>query len=135
MSVITATSPAAPQTRTARGSGLLKLTATELKLLSRERVRVALPIVLPLVLIIILGNVRSFRQPSATYGGESLIDLPIPSMPAVLQHISHATPLGAAVPTLTTAAEGSMPTALQLGTLAAWAVAFGLAAARFFRWE
>ena len=30
---------------------------------------------LPLVLIIILGNVRSFRQPSATYGGESLIDL------------------------------------------------------------
>jgi ABC-2 type transport system permease protein len=35
----------------------------------------------------------------------------------------------------TTAAEGSMPTALQLGTLAAWAVALGLAAARFFRWE
>ena len=32
-----------PQTRTARSSGLLKLTATELKLLSRERVRVALP--------------------------------------------------------------------------------------------
>ena len=68
MSVITV---AGPQMRTARSSGLLKLTATELKLLSRERVRVALPIVLPLVLIIILGNVRSFRQPSATYGGES----------------------------------------------------------------
>ena len=33
------------------------------------------------------------------------------------------------------AAEGSMPTALQLGTMAAWAAAFGLAAARFFRWE
>jgi ABC-2 type transport system permease protein len=261
MSVMTAT---APQTRTARSSGLLKLTATELKLLSRERVRVALPIVLPLVLIIILGNVRSFRQPSATYGGESLIDLyttvmvvfglallaltnmpmmladyrergvlrrlqttpigparvlaaqlaadlavavvmvvlilavarigfavplprqvggfilaallaaaallgaglliasiaptgrvargigavlfyammffaglwlPLPSMPAVLQHISHATPLGAAVPALTAAAEGSMPTALQLGTMAGWAAAFGLAAARFFRWE
>ena len=61
--------------------------------------------------------------------------LPIPNMPAVLQHISHATPLGAAVPALTAAAEGSMPTALQLGTLAAWAVALGLAAARFFRWE
>jgi ABC-2 type transport system permease protein len=261
MSVITAT---APQTRTARSFGLLKLTATELKLLSRERVRVALPIVLPLVLIIILGNVRSFRQPSATYGGESLIDLyttvmvvfglallaltnmpmmladyrergvlrrlqttpigparvlaaqlaadlavavvmvvlilavarigfavplprqvggfilaallaaaallgaglliasiaptgrvargigavlfyammffaglwlPLPSMPAVLQHISHATPLGAAVPALTAAAEGSMPTALQLGTMAVWAATFGLAAAKFFRWE
>ncbi|HJX99260.1 MAG TPA: hypothetical protein VJ351_00470 [Streptosporangiaceae bacterium] len=84
MSVITVT---APQTRTARSSGLLKLTATELKL------------------------------------------------PAVLQHISHATPLGAAVPALTAAAEGSMPTALQLLTMAGWAAAFGLAAARFFRWE
>jgi len=61
--------------------------------------------------------------------------LPIPNMPAVLQHISHATPLGAAVPALTLAAEGSWPTALQLGTMAAWAVALGLAAARFFRWE
>jgi ABC-2 type transport system permease protein len=61
--------------------------------------------------------------------------LPLPSMPAVLQHISHATPLGAAVPALTAAAEGSMPTALQLGTMAAWAAAFGLAAAKFFRWE
>ncbi len=61
--------------------------------------------------------------------------LPLPSMPAVLQRISHATPLGAAVPALTAAAEGSMPTLLQLGTMAGWAVAFGLAAARFFRWE
>ena len=61
--------------------------------------------------------------------------LPLPSMPAVLQHISHATPLGAAVPALTAAAEGSMPTALQLVTMAGWAAAFGLAAARFFRWE
>ena len=61
--------------------------------------------------------------------------LPIPNMPAVLQHISHATPLGAAVPALTLAAEGSWPTALQLLTMAGWAVAFGLAAARFFRWE
>jgi ABC-2 type transport system permease protein len=261
MSVITVT---APQTRTARSSGLLKLTATELKLLSRERVRAGLPVAIPLLLLIVLGNVHSFRQPQASLGGESLIDLyttivivmglallgltnmpmmladyrergvlrrlqttpigpvrvlaaqlaadlivsaamvalilavarlwfavplprqaggfilaallaagsllaagllvaaiaptgrvargigallfypmmffaglwvPIPNMPATLQHISHATPLGAAVPALTAAAEGAMPTALQLGTLAAWAVAFGLAAARFFRWE
>ena len=61
--------------------------------------------------------------------------LPIAQMPAVLRHISHATPLGAAVPALTAAAEGSWPTGLQLLTMAAWAVAFGLAAARFFRWE
>ena len=61
--------------------------------------------------------------------------LPIPNMPATLQHTSHATPLGAAVLALTAATMGSFPTALQLVTMAGWAVAFGLAAARFFRWE
>jgi ABC-2 type transport system permease protein len=61
--------------------------------------------------------------------------LPIPNMPSVLQHISHATPLGAAVPALQNATEGQWPTWLQLVTMAAYAVAFGLAAARFFRWE
>ena len=61
--------------------------------------------------------------------------LPIPDMPAVLQHISHATPLGAAVPALQNATLGQWPTWLQLVTLAGYAVAFGLAAARFFRWE
>jgi len=261
MSVTTAT--AAPPAAT-RGSALLRLSLTELKLLTRERVRAALPVVIPLVLIIILGNIRSLRQPLAVYGGESFIDvyttimvvfglallaltnmpmmladyrergvlrrlqttpigparvlaarlvadltvavvmvvlilavariwfavplprqaggfilaallaaaallgaglviaavaptgrvargigallfyammffaglwLPIPDMPATLQHISHATPLGAAVPALTAAALGSFPTALQLLTMAGWAVVFGLAAARFFRWE
>lgn len=61
--------------------------------------------------------------------------LPIPNMPAVLQHISHATPLGAAVPALQNAAQGQWPTWLQLVTMAGYAVAFGLAAVRFFRWE
>jgi ABC-2 type transport system permease protein len=61
--------------------------------------------------------------------------LPIPNMPRVLQHISHATPLGAAVPALQNATLGHWPTSLQLLTLAAYAVAFGLAAARLFRWE
>ena len=262
MSVLTTATTVAPPVR--RSSALLKLTLTELKLLSRERVRVALPVAIPLLLIVILGNIGSLRQPRAIYGGESFIDLytttmvvfglallaltnmpmivadyrergvlrrlqttpigpirvlaaqlvadlavavamvililavarigfavplprqpgafaltallaaaallavglliaavaptgrvargigavvfypmlffaglwlPIPNMPAVLQHISHATPLGAAVPALTLAAEGSWPTALQLLTMAGWAVAFGLAAARFFRWE
>lgn len=73
----TATAPG-----TTRSSGLLRLSPTELKLLTRERVRVALPIAIP-----------------------------------------------------TAAAEGSWPTALQLLTMAGWAVALGLAAARFFRWE
>jgi ABC-2 type transport system permease protein len=61
--------------------------------------------------------------------------LPIPDMPKVLQHISHATPLGAAVPALQNATLGQWPTWLQLVTMAGYAVGFGLAAARFFRWE
>lgn len=61
--------------------------------------------------------------------------LPIPSMPAVLQHISHATPLGAAWEAFQSSDVGNWPSALALVTMAAWAIVFGAAAARFFRWE
>ncbi len=61
--------------------------------------------------------------------------LPIPSMPAALQHISHATPLGAAWVAMSTAATGSWPHALPLLTMAAYAVVFGAVAAKLFRWE
>jgi ABC-2 type transport system permease protein len=61
--------------------------------------------------------------------------LPIPSMPAVLQHISHATPLGAAWESFQDADLGRWPPALALLTLVAYAVAFGVAAAMLFRWE
>jgi ABC-2 type transport system permease protein len=61
--------------------------------------------------------------------------LPIASMPAVLQHISHATPLGAAVQALTDSWQGHFPHPLQLITLAAYALVFCVAAARLFRWE
>ncbi len=61
--------------------------------------------------------------------------LPIPSMPAVLQHISHATPLGAAWESFQNADLGHWPPALALVTMVAYPVAFGLAAARLFRWE
>lgn len=61
--------------------------------------------------------------------------LPISQMPAVLRHISHATPLGAAVQALQDSAQGHWPHTLQLLTLAAYAVVFGLAAIRLFRWE
>jgi ABC-2 type transport system permease protein len=60
---------------------------------------------------------------------------PIPTMPSALRHLSHATPLGAAVQALQDAALGHWPHPLQLLTLAAYAVLFGLAAARLFRWE
>jgi ABC-2 type transport system permease protein len=61
--------------------------------------------------------------------------LPIAQMPPVLRHISHATPLGAAVQALQDTAQGHWPHPLQLLTMAAYAVVFGLAAARLFRWE
>jgi ABC-2 type transport system permease protein len=61
--------------------------------------------------------------------------LPIPSMPAVLQHLSHATPLGAAWEAFQNSDIGRWPTALSLVTMAAWVIVFGAAATRFFRWE
>ena len=61
--------------------------------------------------------------------------LPIPSMPAVLQHISHATPLGAAWEAFQQADLGHWPPALPLITMVIWAAVFGAAAVRFFRWE
>jgi ABC-2 type transport system permease protein len=56
-------------------------------------------------------------------------------MPSALQHISHATPLGAAVQALQDSWQGNWPQPLQLITLAIYAVVFGVAAARLFRWE
>jgi len=77
-----------------------------------------------------VGNILFF--PLMFFSG---LWLPIPSMPAALQHISHATPLGAAWESFQAADLGHWPPALALGTMAAYAVAFGLAAAWLFRWE
>lgn len=77
-----------------------------------------------------IGNILFF--PLMFFSG---LWLPIPSMPAVLQHISHATPLGAAWESFQQAALGHWPPALAMGTMAGYAVVFGVAAARMFRWE
>ena len=61
--------------------------------------------------------------------------LPIPQMSPGLQHISHATPLGAAVTAMADTLGGTFPPLLYLGILAGWAVASGLLARRLFRWE
>jgi ABC-2 type transport system permease protein len=53
----------------------------------------------------------------------------------VLQHVSHATPLGAAAQSLTDAWQGHWPHPLQLLALAAYGLVFILGAARLFRWE
>jgi ABC-2 type transport system permease protein len=61
--------------------------------------------------------------------------IPVPAMSSAVQHASHATPLGAAVEALQYAAQGHWPQWLPLLTLAAYLVAFGLAAVKLFRWE
>jgi ABC-2 type transport system permease protein len=61
--------------------------------------------------------------------------LPIPQMSPTLQHISHATPLGAAVSAMSDTLSGTFPPLLYLGILAGWAVASGLLARKLFRWE
>jgi ABC-2 type transport system permease protein len=56
-------------------------------------------------------------------------------MPDVLRHVSDYTPMGAAVQALQDSARGHFPHALHLAVLAGYAVVFGIAAARLFRWE
>lgn len=77
-----------------------------------------------------IGNLVFY--PMMFFGG---LWLPIPEMPGVLQHIAHATPLGAAWEAFQQSALGDWPPPLALVAMAAWAAAFGLAAVRFFRWE
>ncbi len=61
--------------------------------------------------------------------------LPRALMPAVLQDISNYTPLGAAVEAIQDSMLTGFPPARPLLVLAAYAVVFGFAARRFFRWE
>jgi len=61
--------------------------------------------------------------------------LPIAAMPASLRHISHFTPLGAAVQALGDATAGQWPHPPQLAAMAAYAAVFGAAAIKLFRWE
>jgi ABC-2 type transport system permease protein len=60
--------------------------------------------------------------------------LPIAAMPAALRHVSHVTPIGAAVQAMDDARQGHWHP-LYLLILAGYAVAFAAAAARSFRWE
>ncbi|MDR2986585.1 MAG: ABC transporter permease [Nocardiopsaceae bacterium] len=61
--------------------------------------------------------------------------LPIAAMPSVLQHISHLTPLGAAVQALGDASAGQWPHLFNLAVLAGYAVVLSAAAVKLFRWE
>jgi len=61
--------------------------------------------------------------------------LPRALMPAILQDISDYSPLGAAVEAIQYSMQTGFPPARPLLVLAAYAVIFGFAARRFFRWE
>ena len=56
-------------------------------------------------------------------------------MPGILQRIGDFTPLGAGERALHEAATGGWPALLPVAVLAGYLVAFGVAAARLFRWE
>ncbi len=60
---------------------------------------------------------------------------PIQLMPGVIQGISHFSPLGAAVQAMQDSMNVGFPPATPLLVLAAYALAFGFLAKRFFRWE
>jgi ABC-2 type transport system permease protein len=61
--------------------------------------------------------------------------LPRALMPAILQDISNYSPLGAAVEAIQYSMQTGFPPVRPLLVLAAYAVVFGFAARRFFRWE
>jgi ABC-2 type transport system permease protein len=60
---------------------------------------------------------------------------PVLLMPGLLQGISHASPLGAAVVTIQDSMLQGFPPAAPLLVLLAYALVFGFLAKRFFRWE
>lgn len=61
--------------------------------------------------------------------------LPVAAMPDVLATIVTATPVGAGVVALDTAAAGDWPAARDVGVVLAWTVGLGAVAVRWFRWE
>jgi ABC-2 type transport system permease protein len=61
--------------------------------------------------------------------------LPIPNMSPVLQDVSHATPLGAAVTAMSDTLGGTFPPVMYVGILAGWAAVTCLLARQMFRWE
>lgn len=60
---------------------------------------------------------------------------PAQYLPGYIQTISDLTPVGAVVHAMTNTMQGSLPTIQSLAVTAAYAVLFGAAAVRYFRWE
>jgi ABC-2 type transport system permease protein len=78
----------------------------------------------------LIGNL--LLQPMLFFAG---LYCPRPLMAPVLRDIGDWTTLGASVHALQDSMQGAFPAAQSLLVLAAWAVAFGVLAVRFFRWK
>lgn len=87
MSVTTAVSTAAPPAA-ARPSALRRLTITELKLATRDRVSPIWGAALPLVLLVIFGAIPAFRKPTASLGGYTPLDVYVPILVAFSMAVS-----------------------------------------------
>jgi ABC-2 type transport system permease protein len=61
--------------------------------------------------------------------------IPRPVMPEILREIGDYTPLGAATSAMQDAMQGAFPSTTALLVLAGYAVVFGLASVKLFRWE
>ena len=82
------------------------------------------------VVAAVLGTILFY--PLMFYAG---LWIPRQSMSVTMRHISDYTPLGAGVHAMLSSMQGSFPPAQPLLVMAAWAVVFGFAAVKLFRWE
>ena len=62
------------------GSALARLAVTELRLYTRDRLRLVFGTALPLLLVIIFGSIPYFNKPQAAYGGDTFLDVYVPIM-------------------------------------------------------
>jgi ABC-2 type transport system permease protein len=93
MSVTTAmsaTTTTAVPPAAVRSSSLRRLTITELKLATRDRVSPIWGGAFPLVLLVIFGAIPSFRKPMASLGGYTPLDVYVPILIAFAIAISAA---------------------------------------------
>jgi ABC-2 type transport system permease protein len=81
---------------------------------------------------VVLGLGQTTFQPLLFLGG---VWVPREILPAGLRTIGDYTPIGAASTAMRDAMLGAFPAALDLLVLVAWAVVWGAAGVRFFRWE
>ena len=81
MSVSTPAGPVPPAT--GRGSVLGRLTLTELRLFVREKAGPVFAVGLPLVLLVVFGNIPYYNQSRANFDGFTLLDLYVPILAAL----------------------------------------------------